>query len=269
MLVGVWRSLRQVISEPLVALYHRGAHPGAHISLQARIGPQMQFGRDVLVQHSARLARSTLGDHTTIEWGASIQASRLEGSTRVCHQTCVHDCTVGRYSYIAYGGMICNTTIGRFCSIGPNLLCGTGEHPTHLPSTSPVFYSTARQCGISFADRNACEEVRPIAIGSDVWIGSNVFIRDGVQIGHGAVIAAGAVVVKDVPPYAIVGGVPARILRLRFSTPAIERLLQLRWWERDEPWLRAHSRAFLHTEIEAFLQETETPAAALRSPETP
>ncbi len=88
-----------------------------------------------------------------------------------------------------------------------------------------------------------------LKIGNDVWIGANVLILDGVTIGNGAIIAAGAVVTKDVPPYAVVGGVPAKIIKYRFNKEEIDFLEQLKWWEKDEKWLTEYGKYFNNVEL--------------------
>lgn len=125
---------------------------------------------------------------------------------------------LGDHSYFAMNAHAANVTIGKFCSIGPNFCCGLGIHPTDGISTSPYFY------------QGKIEEHKPISIGNDVFIGANVTILDGVTIADGAVVAAGAVVTKDVPPYAIVGGVPAEVKKYRFDAPTIAKLLEKQWW---------------------------------------
>ena len=121
------------------------------------------------------------------------------------------------YSYVSAGGAVSNAIIGKFTCIGPEVLIGLGKHPSRdFVSTHPIFYSSRRQVGISFATENAFEEFSPVTIGSDVWIGARAIVLDVVSIGDGAIIGAGAVVTKDVPDYAVVGGVPARIMRYRF-----------------------------------------------------
>jgi hypothetical protein len=107
-----------------------------------------------------------------------------------------------------------------------------------------VFFSTARQCGSSFVSQNYFEESSRVTVGNDVWIGANVTVIDGIRIGHGAIVGAGAVVVAEVPDYAIVGGVPARLIRFRFSPSEIAWLLEFRWWNRDEAWLRQNHHLF-------------------------
>lgn len=138
---------------------------------------------------------------------------------------------VGDYTYIGGKSKIQNATIGKFCSLGPELLIGLGRHPIHLKSTFPGFYSNnCSYYGVEKEYDNLVEEYLPVKIGNDVWIGARAMILDGVNIGDGAVIAAGAVVTKDVPSYAIVGGVPAKVLKYRFSHDKVNDLIESEWW---------------------------------------
>ena len=134
------------------------------------------------------------------------------------------DVCIGDYSYIASSSHISMTTIGKFCSIGPSFLCGWGIHPLNGISTHPMFYSTRKQNGMTMSSIDKCTERKQITIGNDVFIGANVTILDGVSVGDGCVIGAGAVVTKDVPDYAIVGGVPEKLIRYRFSKEQIAAL---------------------------------------------
>lgn len=141
---------------------------------------------------------------------------------------------LGDFTYISKGSNISNTTIGKFCSIAGNVKIGLGLHPSSVyVSTHPIFFSTTKQSQITFADKNYFNEYTKTKIGNDVWVGENVVIIGGISIGDGAIIAAGAVVSKDVPPYSIVGGVPAKIIKYRFQKEEIEFLLKCKWWDLD------------------------------------
>ncbi|MBO6168407.1 MAG: CatB-related O-acetyltransferase [Bacteroidales bacterium] len=157
-----------------------------------------------------------------------------------------HSCFTGSLGYGTYLCESCNITasVGRFTSIGAEVRTAQGTHPLSLPyvTTSPVFFSLRKQAMRTFAKTQRFEEVLPpVTIGNDCWIGVRVFIKGGCKIGDGAVVLSGAVVTKDVPPFAIVGGVPARILKYRFDPETIEWLLATRWWDRPLSWLESHS----------------------------
>ncbi len=159
--------------------------------------------------------------------------------------------TVGKGTYISFNAHISYTSIGKFCSIGPNLLCGYGFHPTNGISTSPAFYSTSQQAGFTFSTYDKCEERKFITIGNDVFIGMNVTILDGVNIGDGAIIGAGAVVSKDIPPYAIAVGCPIQIIKYRFSKEIIDSLVASKWWDQNTEVLKDVEKNFF--EVEKFL----------------
>lgn len=152
---------------------------------------------------------------------------------------------LGRYSYLGENCRV-NAGIGKFCSIGNGVVTAGGTHPTKIwASTHPAFYSAAKQCGMSFVSRELFAEATPPAvIGNDVWIGTGVLLLGGITVGNGAVIAAGSVVTKDVPPYTIVAGNPAKELRKRFSDEDIAFLQEACWWDQPEEWLKTHADCF-------------------------
>lgn len=139
---------------------------------------------------------------------------------------------LGRHTYVG-SNFSCgdyNSRIGAFCSIAANVLICPTQHPLKYLSTHPYTYlrDYALKGQKKFYD---FAHSRPVTIGNDVWIGQNVVVMDGVTVGDGAVIAAGAVVTKDIPPYAIAGGVPAKVIKYRFDEQTISDLLALKWWE--------------------------------------
>lgn len=123
---------------------------------------------------------------------------------------------IGAYTYIGQNSRFQNTRIGNYCSVASDVICGLGNHPLDLFSTSPLFYRVNNTFNLKIVDKDLdFSEYKPINIGHDVWIGTRAIILDGVNIGNGAVIAAGALVTKNVPPYAIVAGIPAKVIKYR------------------------------------------------------
>lgn len=142
---------------------------------------------------------------------------------------------LGKYIFIAKNTIIgpnCKS-IGSFVSIATDCVIGPNSHPLDKLSTSAVFYSYS--WGLIDASNDRREfynnQKEKVEIGNDVWLGTKVIILPGCKIGNGAVIAAGAVVTKDVEPYAIYAGVPAKLIKFRFAPEVIMALLELKWWE--------------------------------------
>jgi acetyltransferase-like isoleucine patch superfamily enzyme len=177
----------------------------------------------------------------------------LEGRNRICDQANVMSSMLGLASYVGPGTRLINCEIGRWCSIAGGVSVVVGRHPTkNFVSTHPAFFSTQEQAGFSFTDKTRFEEFkyaepltkRHVMVGHDVWIGEGATLIAGVRIGTGAVIAAGAIVTKDVLPYQIVGGIPARVIGARFEPPDIAFLLETEWWNRDFEWIRSNAHHF-------------------------
>lgn len=180
-----------------------------------------------------------------------IKSSTFEGLNAVGARSRIYESAFGYGSYVGPDSAIIGTRVGRYCSLGPDVSMPTGLHPTTgFASTSPLFFSTAGQLGRSFVDRQKFTEYKYAedgylrVIGNDVWIGGNVVILEGVTVGDGAILGAGCVVTKDMPPYSICVGVPARPIKYRFDRETIDRLLATRWWERDPGWVEANADAF-------------------------
>lgn len=152
--------------------------------------------------------------------------------THIYPNAILQNVKVGDFSYIGTHTHISNTTIGKFCSIAPDCRIGLGLHPSRdFVSTHPAFYSTLKQAGVSFVQENVFEEHAHIHIGNDVWIGQNTIIKDGIHIGDGVIVGAGSVVTRDLLPYGIYGGTPARLIDFRFTREQIETLQKLQWWD--------------------------------------
>lgn len=164
---------------------------------------------------------------------------------------------IGKQSYSAPDLYVANpkqTVIGSFTSIGSRVRIGHGTHPQDYLSTSPYLYLD--RLGYKTeqtVSHNEWEELAPVWIGSDVWIGDEVIIKNGVRIGHGAIVGAKALITKDVPPYAVVAGVPAQILRYRFPAEIIKKLLRLKWWTLPNDKIKQ----IPYDDIEAAIQKIE------------
>lgn len=187
---------------------------------------------------------STLKQHTSIHSFSVVTGTTLNGN-KIGNSCSIGNTTIGEHSYVADFAIINNTQIGKFCSIGPGLRCGLGAHPHDFISSSPFFYNE-----LNTTDQPIFNEYEDTRIGNDVWIGANVFIKDGVTIGDGAILAAGSVILKDVEPYTIVGGVPAKLIRYRHSEEVISFLKNLKWWDRDPDWLKTNRAIFQKKIIE-------------------
>lgn len=171
--------------------------------------------------------------------GCEINDVQFGKYVTVFEYTQVYAATIGDYSYIQRYGRIFHVTLGKFCSIAAHVTIAPGMHDYTRVSTHPSFYSATTAIPRVFVRENKLTVSKPVVIGHDVWIGEKAIILDGVTIGNGAVIAAGAVVTKDVAPYEIVGGVPARHLKFRFDEDTIRKIEQSQWWDWDEEKLAA------------------------------
>jgi acetyltransferase-like isoleucine patch superfamily enzyme len=162
-----------------------------------------------------------------------IYDARLGKNVAILDRVILSQVCMGNFSYVGCDSSLWNVDVGNFSSIGPDVKIGLARHPSRtFVSTYPAFYSNDNGgCPLSFREKKIFDDSVPkTSIGNDVWIGSNVIIPGGIRIGTGAIVAAGSVVVNDVPPYAVVGGNPAKVIRHRFSDEQIEILLASEWW---------------------------------------
>ena len=171
--------------------------------------------------------------------GKTIRNSTVHKTSKIHSGSDLVDSSIGRYSYCGYNTRILSADVGAFCSIaGGVFIEGDYSHPINHVSTSPVFFSKKSAIKEKFAT-HVVEECMPrTQIGNDVWVGQGVFVKAGVRIGDGAVVGMGSVVTKDVEPYAVVAGNPARLIRKRFDEEVIEKLLTSRWWDLPDAELR-------------------------------
>lgn len=186
---------------------------------------------------------------------SAVRDSVFESPSKVEARSTVIGTKMGRYSYCGYNCTLINCTIGRFCSIADNVTVGLANHPMEWVSTSPAFYRGKDSIPKDLATLDYDPSSSKTKIGNDVWIGDNVMIKAGVTVGDGAVIGMGSIVTKDVPAYAVVAGVPARVVKMRFPEEMTERLLKSRWWDLDPAVLKEHSN--LISDPEAFLNTLE------------
>lgn len=202
-----------------------------------------RLGLEPLIDPTAQVRQATLGRYTAI--GA---------------RTIFAESTMGDYSYVVNDANVIYTTIGKFCSIAAMTRINPGNHPMHRASQSHFTYRAAAYFDDAEDDEAFFDwrRAHAVTIGHDVWIGHAAIILAGRNIGTGAVVAGGAVVTKDVAPYTIVAGNPARPLRRRFSEDIADRLQELAWWDWEHARLRAALDDFRSLSVQGFLERHET-----------
>lgn len=184
--------------------------------------------------------------------------TKLEGENVINDRVNISSSIIGKCTVIGCGSDLSCCKIGSFCSIASNVHVQPWTHPTNFVSSYPGFFNTLNNYPFGKAKAIFNEEIKTTDgfhanIGNDVWIGEHVIIKGGISIGDGAVIAMGSIVTKDVPPYAIVGGVPAKIIRFRFDLHTIEMLNKIKWW--DWPLDMIKSERDLFSNVSLFIEK--------------
>lgn len=184
--------------------------------------------------------------------GKSVLNSEIHKTAKIYSGSTFYYSKLGRYSYVGYDSEVVNCEIGAFCSIANGFIVGGAKHPMDWVSTSPTFYDVGSGTGHHLGHL-PIDHTSKTVIGNDVWVGSRAIIMQGLRIGTGAVIGAGAVVTKSVPPYAVVAGCPAKIIKYRFDQSMIDSLLNSQWWLLSDNQLMCLSKFMNNPQL--FLSE--------------
>lgn len=186
--------------------------------------------------------------NAVISLGCNINETKFGDNIFLGENVSILNSFIGDFSYVNRNTSIMNTSIGKFCSIGPNVQIILGKHPSAFVSTHPAFYANNKPFK-TFSDQTYIKEYDSVTIGNDVWIAEGVIIPSGVTIGNGAIITARSVVTKDVEPYSIVGGVPARHIKFRFEESMVKIINDSEWWNWNVDDLKLNFKLFHDTSI--------------------
>ncbi|WP_336576984.1 CatB-related O-acetyltransferase [Candidatus Enterococcus mansonii] len=201
----------------------------------------MKISKKIILFIQKRKLKKT--KNILIKKNVDFWTAAFEGYNSIGMNTSISYSEIGIASYCGNNCILNRVKVQKFCSLGNNVEVIYGTHPVNtFFSTHPAFFSVKKQSGITFVDENLFSENKliekkySVVIENDVWIGSHAKLLEGVTIGTGAIIAAGALVTKDVSPYSIVGGVPARVIGYRFDDSTIKKILESNWWDNNLSW---------------------------------
>lgn len=211
-----------------------------HFGEARKASPATQLSEEPRIHPSSRVSKCEIGAYTSIGANCGLRESSM-----------------GDYSYLAGDVSVVWTDIGKFCSIASHSRMNPGNHPTWRVTTSHATYRR-KQYGFDEVDDEAFFAWRKshrCVVGHDVWFGHGTILTAGCKVGIGACCAAGSVITKDVPAYAIVGGVPAKLIKYRFDKKTIEKLLRIAYWEWDHGAVKARFKDLLN--VNEFIEKYE------------
>lgn len=201
--------------------------------------------KDVISKARAKRRFKKANPTVKLHGNAKVSDSTLQGYNVLFSDVILYNSYLGKHSYIQKCSRVFIAEIGSYCSIAGGVFLGVPQHPLKMVTTHPAFYEENLPLLKTFCTKTVHEESNEkVTVGHDVWIGENALVMSGLNIGTGAVVGSGAVVTRDVPPYAIVGGVPAKLIRYRFDEETIRKLVDSKWWEQPEEWLEKHWESF-------------------------
>ena len=235
---------------------------GCHIGQLSEV-LQSQLLEGASVYRMVRAKASTLGKFSCVGDGSCVDFSRIGARVRIGRFNHLLHVDVGTRSFTGPHTVLIRARIGKYSSLSWGVTVGGGEHDYTRLTTHSFLYSD--HDGLRSAAEPAAYDrfAAPCTVGSDVWVAASATILRGVSVGDGAVVAANAVVTRDVPPYAIVAGVPARVIKARFEESLAERLRRIRWWDFPDALIRDNFELFARTPDDTALRRLEVLRAEL------
>lgn len=220
-----------------------------------RNSQRSSIGANAKIHSSSKILNSKLGNNVNVNESTTISNCEIGSECKILADCYLSNVSLGNYSYINSNSFVLRARIGKFCSIASHVYIGPGTHPMDFISTHPFTFLKEFGNLIPHDDDEIIiqRDRRSIDIGNDVWIGQGVIIMDRIKIGDGAIVGAHAVVTKDVEPYAIVVGNPAKKIRSRYSEDMIKALIAIKWWDWEKAKLRERVRDF--RDIKSFIEK--------------
>lgn len=207
------------------------------------------------VYNHTRIISSKLEEHVVVADFARVLHSELGKHSRAERNNVINHSKIGRYTYFGMNSVVSQSTIGQFCSCSWGITIGPPEHDYTRVTSHEFLYSDKYNIRPANTPPAYNQYPKRTTIGNDVWIGADAVITNGITIGDGAVIGANTVVTKDVQPYAIVVGTPAKVIKYRFADNIIEELLKIKWWDLPIEFIQENYKLFEASEITTFILE--------------